>query len=257
MALQIGRALGNGARKVSTRTGVVLTVAYFAVYVVYQYAYNGVIASLAADTGTTVESVGPALDAPLAVSGGVVLAALVLVSYLTVVMARTFVAGATDRFPEGAFTDGIAFAIVNLFVGGIAYGLLVGIGTLLIVVPGIIAYVGLLFMTFFVAVENENFVAAMQDSWNLTYGHKWTVFGLLVVMIVIGVVVGMIVATVVVAGAIASDAAGIGQFLMIPIIAVLNVYFLAVLASAYRQLGGGPGDYGGGSASSSAAPTTA
>lgn len=62
-------------------------------------------------------------------------------------------------------------------VAGLIYSLAVGIGTLLLIVPGIIVACGL-GLTFFIMVDDPNIsgMDALQQSWNLMRGHKWDLF---------------------------------------------------------------------------------
>lgn len=69
---------------------------------------------------------------------------------------------------------------VDTMVAGLLYTLLVGIGTALLIVPGIIAMCGLS-MTFFIMAEDKTIsgVDALQLSWNMMRGHKWDYFCLM------------------------------------------------------------------------------
>ncbi|MFC6974493.1 hypothetical protein ACFQL1_07100 [Halomicroarcula sp. GCM10025709] len=58
------------------------------------------------------------------------------------------------------------------------------LGSLLLIIPGIIAYVAFLFTLVYIAVEDENFIASLGDSWTLTRGNWHPLFGLLLIIIV-------------------------------------------------------------------------
>ncbi len=66
---------------------------------------------------------------------------------------------------------------VNTLVAGLLYTVIVGIGFVLLIVPGIIAACGLS-MTFIIMAENDKIsgVDALQMSWNMMKGHKWGYF---------------------------------------------------------------------------------
>jgi MFS family permease len=77
---------------------------------------------------------------------------------------------------------------VPIILMAILLGLLVGLGFILLVVPGVI-----LFTMWYVAapacvVERKGPWASMKRSAELTKGHRWKVFGLLLLMMVIGIV---------------------------------------------------------------------
>ena len=65
----------------------------------------------------------------------------------------------------------------DTLVAGLLYSLAVGIGTCLLIVPGIIVACGLS-MTFFIMVDDQNVsgLDALQKSWNMMRGHKWDYF---------------------------------------------------------------------------------
>lgn len=62
-------------------------------------------------------------------------------------------------------------------VAGLLYMLILVVGTILLIVPGIIAACGLS-MTFVIMAENYNVsgVDALKMSWNMMMGHKWEYF---------------------------------------------------------------------------------
>jgi membrane-anchored glycerophosphoryl diester phosphodiesterase (GDPDase) len=134
--------------------------------------------------------------------------------------------------------------VANVAVGGIAFGLVVFLGTLLLVVPGVVAYVGLLFMLQYVAAEDENFVTAMRRSWRLTKGSRIRVF--LLVLVLLGVVFVVTFLVNVVVGTALGVAFGAGTSGLVSLaVGTVNVvstlYLLAVLSDAFVQLRDGPG----------------
>ena len=65
----------------------------------------------------------------------------------------------------------------DTLVAGLLVSLAIGIGTLLLIVPGIIMACGLS-MTFFIMVDDPNISGtdALQQSWNMMRGQKWNLF---------------------------------------------------------------------------------
>lgn len=65
----------------------------------------------------------------------------------------------------------------DTLVAGLLYSLAVGVGTVLLIVPGIIVACGLS-MTFFIMVDDQNIsgIDALQQSWNMMKGRKWDFF---------------------------------------------------------------------------------
>lgn len=238
MSLQIGAALKGGLDLIVSRTGAMLLVTYLALYAVYQTAFNGLARALYERAGFEEAAAGlqPAIDAPVAVTGAFVGACLLIMTYLTVVAVRTFVAGERESVPRDALTGGVVFAVLNLLVGGLVLSVLTTIGFVLLVVPGLFLLVSFLFMTMYVAVENENFVTAMRHSWGLTRGERFAVFGLLLVVMAIGFAVGLVVGIAGFVGVLAGvDQAAIG-IANVVVVAPVTLYNLAVLSNAFNQL---------------------
>lgn len=185
MALKIGSALSGGLRRIANRNGLAFLVAFSLLALAFQVMVTSLAVNRLQGTGYTDLTVtAPTVDAPTsALAAGAVLCVLAL-TYLNVVAIRTFVARATRSIPPSYLTRKIGWVLLNLVVGGIAVGVLVTIGTVFLLIPGVIAYVAFLFTTFFVAVEDENFVAALRDSWELTRGNWLRLFFLVAVVFV-------------------------------------------------------------------------
>lgn len=66
---------------------------------------------------------------------------------------------------------------VDTFIAGILYSLAVGVGFVLLIVPGIIMACGF-GLTFFIMTDDPNIsgLDALQLSWNMMRGHKWEFF---------------------------------------------------------------------------------
>lgn len=105
--------------------------------------------------------------------------------YLAVVAYRTFVSGETDRLPADAVGRRPLWALLNVFVGYLVFGILVGIGFVLLIIPGIFLLVALWFFDVYVAVEDESFVDALGSSWALTSGNRFALFFLGVFVVII------------------------------------------------------------------------
>jgi len=77
-----------------------------------------------------------------------------------------------------------------LVATGLLVGLVVGLGTLMILIPGIILLCGLIITTQVVVLESpESATAAMGRAWSLSRGFRWRMFLLLLVAVVLTLVV--------------------------------------------------------------------
>lgn len=61
-------------------------------------------------------------------------------------------------------------------VASLIFGIAFQIGTVLLVVPGIIVFIKLQFFPFFIVEEGCGPIEALQKSWQLTKGMKWKIF---------------------------------------------------------------------------------
>lgn len=71
---------------------------------------------------------------------------------------------------------------VNYMAGSILYGLIVGLGLLLLIVPGIYFGLRLQFFSYLAAEKNMGPIQSLRNSWDMTRGMTWQLFvyGLLV-----------------------------------------------------------------------------
>ena len=237
MTLNIGSSLAGGIRRVANRNGLLLMVAYLIIGAAWQIPFYSAVVTGLEQSGTPTENVAlPAIDAPLAVSVSAAILMLLGLQWLTVVTIRTFVGGHTRAIPSEYYTRNIVPVLLNSLVGGLIYGVLMFVGSVLFVIPGIIAYVAFIFMIVYVAVEDKNFIAGFRDSWQLTRGHWLRLFGLLLVVVAgIGLISGVLTAmTSLVVGAIAGQAIGI---LLSGVVGLpFSLLILATLAEAFTQL---------------------
>jgi hypothetical protein len=65
---------------------------------------------------------------------------------------------------------------VSGLVALVLFGLAVAAGTLLLVVPGIVAAIGLQFYSYTIVEQDLGPVAALRESWQLTRGHRLKIF---------------------------------------------------------------------------------
>jgi len=237
VALKISSSLTGGFSRVANRNGAVLALAYVALGLVWQVAFYSAFVTWLQETnpGTTGVPL-PTIEIPLAVSATVAAVTLLLLQVAAIVSLRTFVGGHTDRIPSEYYTRNIIVVLANALVGSLVYGLLVFFGSLLFLVPGIVAYVAFTFMLVYIAVEDENFVAALRDSWHLTRDNWLPLFALLLITAVALSLVPWTVAALVsfIVGAYAGPAAStlVSGVITLP----FSLLLLGILAEAFVQL---------------------
>lgn len=90
--------------------------------------------------------------------------------------------------------------IFNYLIGSMVYGLIVFVGLILLVIPGIYFGIRLSFMYYYIVDKNYKFTDAMRASWGITKGQVFNLFllGFLFVLITLlglsAFVVGLLVA---------------------------------------------------------------
>ncbi|WOE75130.1 glycerophosphoryl diester phosphodiesterase membrane domain-containing protein [Alterisphingorhabdus coralli] len=151
----------------------------------------------------------------------------------------------TIYLDESRPTVGTAIAaafglFIPYFLTSLLMGLAIGIGFMLLIVPGI--YLAIKFICaapIIVAEKERNPIAALQRSWELTKGNSLRIFGfivvLFVVLFVISLIVGIVAGIFMIAGSIG---ASIGQLVQVLFQGVATAFSLAISAAIYRQLSG-------------------
>ena len=68
--------------------------------------------------------------------------------------------------------------IWNIVLANLLVGVIVGIGFILLIVPGIIFACKLAFVPYLVMDQKMEAMDAVRKSWNMTKGYSWTIFGM-------------------------------------------------------------------------------
>lgn len=236
MNFSIGDALSTGFDRVRQRNGLLLVGIVYAL-VLLESAFGTTATFTFTVPGgeevvvnsTAAIEVSPLVDAVIALLAGV---AGLLVTIATL---RVFASGETERLPTDAFTQRGVWAFANVFVGGLVFAVVVGLGFAALVLPGFYLLAALFIWPVFVAVEDENFVQALRSAWRRTSGHRFRTFLLGVAFVVIALAVDLAVsipATVFGASAFDFVFTDLGS-------AFITVFGNGVLVAAYQQL---PGD---------------
>ncbi|MFC4543206.1 hypothetical protein ACFO5R_14850 [Halosolutus amylolyticus] len=224
MAFDIIDAMVEGFDRTRQRNGLLL-VAIFAVLAVGN-------AAVTRSTLGPMGAGGEPASGLLAVVAGLLSIVLAVASLVaTIVALRTFVSEETETIPREFVSQNIGLVALNTFVGAIAFALVVAIGTVFLILPGLFLLVSLYYWAVFVAVEDQNFVRAFRSSWTLTRGNRLRLFGLGVAVLIVGLAVNAAVGLPAllfggVVGLVLTQVAG----------AAVTVYALATTARAYEQL---------------------
>jgi len=235
MPVDIGEAIQEGVERTIARNGLYLVVITFVLDAVGALVSNDVAREVwigaPQDVPIQRPPTGPSLGLSPTVAG--LLSLVVSIVSLIVVIAaiRTFVSDETETIPGEHFSHNVVLALVNLIVGGIVFGIVLAVGFVLFVIPGLFLLVSLLFWNVYVIVEDQNFIEGFRNSWGLTSGHRLRLFLLGVVVVVIGIVIGIVfgIPRAFLPRSIGFLVAQIGS-------AFSGVFVLATIARTYEQL---------------------
>lgn len=170
---------------------------------------------------------------PITAAGVSVVLSIVSV-VITIGALRAFVDQPKDGLSEALFTRNVLWAVINMIVGGIVFGIVVAIGFVLLIVPGVFFLVSLFFWNVFVVVEDTSFIEGFRRSWDLTAGNRLWLFGLGIIVGLIGLLISIVFGL---PGVFLPDIVGflLAQFGS----AIVSVFVLATVAAAFTALNGG------------------
>jgi hypothetical protein len=210
MSLDIADALSEGLRRTFERNGLLIAGLFALFGLLDAVGGQTLSAATARFTRSTLDTLpgesvaGPAgtlpgpeatplaLPVALPVALGLVAVLAFVAEALRIVAVRTFVSDETETIPEESFARNLLVATVNGFVGGVVVLILVGVGLLLLIVPGVYLALAFFFVRQEIAVADRNFLDALSGSWELTAGHRLSLFGLALVVFVVGLLVTLV-----------------------------------------------------------------
>lgn len=255
MSLDIGTALNEGFRRTFTRNGLLLAVAFVLIGVVSTVAFQTIAADfldsilelMRANRGTgegeftreeirAVEagarSVTPfALPISTAIAWLLIVLTAVFAETTRLITVRVCFDERTDDGSNGTLRRNIVVATLNGIVGGIAVYIIVAIGLVFLIVPGIFFAISFLFLRQEIAIEDKNFVDAMSDSWSLAKGNRLELLALVLLVAIIAGIASFVPTFVL--GLISPTVSAVAGFLIGGVTAVFGT---AVVTRAYAQL---------------------
>ena len=247
--MDIEKALKTGFEKTQQKNGLILIAVFFAISLISTIASQSQAAQamqqfdqffdqLPSDFRETpfadFAGGGPlAFDIPSSLISLMNLGSSIAYIVAAIVAYRVFASEVRDKIPSDAYS-GLLMPTINGIIGGIVFGIIVVIGLILLIVPGIYLLTALYFFLIFIALEDDNFLEALQSSWGLTKGRRLSVFLLFVALFIVGIVVAII-------GGIASAILGVGSAQLGAIVglainAAFTVFIFGAIVDAYYQL---------------------
>ena len=236
----MGDAIGDGVRRAFTYSGGVLMALMLGYQLLFVGSVNTVTASFLPAAVQEGNSLGLVLPVPVAVAGGLLAVGFLLGTALYLVATRALTRRRSElgSLPSELFTRRIGRATLSALGANLVVSVVVMIGFVLFVVPGIFAALSFLFVVFAIGVEDERAIDAMRRSWELASGDRWLLLGLLIIVAVVTSVGSAIGGALAVVSPLASQVASLA------LSSVFAVVSYGILADAYLQLSeekpGGP-----------------
>ncbi|WP_336023138.1 hypothetical protein [Halobellus salinisoli] len=234
MAFHLTRAVGDGIRRILTRTGAVLFVGLLLLQFLVQISLNtAVVGLIPPEAADQVGSLG--LTLPVSGTVGAVLflvATLLSLPYFVgLSRALTRPKNELSTVPAELWRRRLGRASLSMLLGGFVVGISVWIGLLLFLLPGIFLGACFLCFIFAVGVEDRGTVGALRRSWGLSRGNRLKLSVIVIFSGVIGGIIGIL-------GTVLDLAA-------VPVLAelvtntfgtVLFVFLYGMMAASYLQL---------------------
>ncbi|MFH7918276.1 MAG: hypothetical protein QW631_03135 [Candidatus Aenigmatarchaeota archaeon] len=79
-----------------------------------------------------------------------------------------------------------------LLVSTILFGLIVGAGLILLIIPGIFLLIKLLFYQYAIIIENKGIITSLERSWEITNGNWLRIFALFIFLFIISLSLGFV-----------------------------------------------------------------
>jgi hypothetical protein len=81
---------------------------------------------------------------------------------------------------------------IFVFIATILYSLIVIVGIIALIIPGVFLSIKFAFITYFILLNNEKIIDSFKKSWQITEGNWWEVFGLLLIFMIPIMILSMI-----------------------------------------------------------------
>jgi hypothetical protein len=234
MSLQVLEVLKEGLKKTFSTSGLKLIGAFYALSIVGQIANDSLIAHSGGIMGGVEATPLAAVSVPTPVIGGLLMVSLLANLWLAIGALRNLVNENFESLDKDYFRENLTMPALNMIGGSIVFSLAVLAGLVAFVVPGVFLMVSLIFWSIFVAVENENFIDGLKNSWELSKGNRIDLFLIGVGLFMIGVLASALVALPNIALATVSPAAS--ALLSLLTSAFGTVLGLVTLAHTYNEL---------------------
>lgn len=236
MTLQIGQALGRGTRRSLSLSGIVLISSILVFQIAITGAINTVIMQLLPPE--PVEAAGPVgftFPVPTAVAVAILVIGMLFGTAVYLAAARLLARDLSElgSIPMELLTHRFGWAFLATIAVSIVLTIVIPIGLVFLLIPGIFLAISFQFAIYAVAVEDRGPIDALRRSWELASGNRWRLFGLGLIVFVVSAIGGGVTSL----ASFVSPAAG--QAVSLVINSVFTIVAYGILADAFIQLRSG------------------
>lgn len=238
MQLSIGQALGRGTRRSLSVSGIVL----FASMLLYQFVFLGAINTVIINnlppevSPSELGTIGFAFPVSTAVAAVLSVVALLFGTGIFLIATRLLSRDLSEvgSVPLTLITHRFGWAFLSTLVVSLILVIVIPIGLVVFLIPGLFLAVSFQFAVFAIGVEDYGPLGALRRSWKLASGNRWRLFGLILLVAVVAGVSGSVGSVVSIVDPVA------GQLVSIVVTSVMVIVSYGIVADAFVQLREGP-----------------
>lgn len=231
MSVSVSSILKEAANRSVKRNGLILMGLFFVLSMLSGFLGAGVVRyTTNQQLISVVTQTNPVFVLPPLVAGLLSLVIGLASLIVSIAAIRVFVSDETERLPREYFTRNMGWVMLNLIVGAVVFGIVVTLGFIALIIPGIFLLVTLTFWSIYVVVADQNFIEGFRSSWDLTRGHRLKLLLLGIAVSLISVIINAVFGVGFIAGSLT------GLVLSQVGTAIVTVFLTAALAVAYNDL---------------------
>ena len=198
MSLSIQTALQRGLRRAASLSGIAVFIPMLILQAgIVLSAQTAAVQFVVQNTQATITDVDPGLQLPVSITVAVGLMIVFTVAATIVVIpaARLLVRDLSElsSIPPATVTRRLLWASLSALVCAVFLTVIIPIGYLLLLVPGVFLTVSFQFSFFAIAVEDKGIIDSLSRSWQLASGERLLLSGMLVVISLLSAVPAVIV----------------------------------------------------------------
>lgn len=198
MSLSIQTALQRGLRRAASLSGIAVFIPMLILQAgIVLSAQTAAVQFVVQNTQATITDVDPGLQLPVSitVAVGLIIVFTVAATIVVIPAARLLVRDLSElsSIPPATVTRRLLWASLSALVCAVFLTVIIPIGYLLLLVPGVFLTVSFQFSFFAIAVEDKGIIDSLSRSWQLASGERLLLFGMLVVISLLSAVPAVIV----------------------------------------------------------------